>query len=38
MKNGLMITVFIFKESELQTDGITFLVDLEDVYMVRKSE
>lgn len=29
---------FHFKESELQTDGITFLVNLEDVYMVRKSE
>lgn len=29
---------FHFKESELETDGITFLVNLEDVYMVRKSE
>jgi len=29
---------FHFKESELKTDGITFLVNLEDVYMVRKSE
>ena len=27
-----------FKESELQTDTVTFLVDLEDVYMVRKLE
>ena len=29
---------FHFKESELETDGITFLVNLEDVYMVRKPE
>lgn len=27
-----------FKESELKTDGVTFLVDLEDVYLVRKNE
>ena len=27
-----------FKESELKTDGVTFLVDLEDVYLVRKDE
>jgi len=25
-----------FKESELKTDGITFLVNLKDVYMIRK--
>lgn len=25
-----------FKESELKTDGITFLVDLKDVYMLRE--
>ena len=27
-----------FKQSELKTDGVTFLVDLEDVYLVRKNE
>jgi hypothetical protein len=27
---------FHFKESELQSDAVTFLVDLEDVYMVRE--
>jgi hypothetical protein len=27
-----------FKESELKTDGLTFLVNLEDVYMVREME
>ena len=27
-----------FKQSELQTDGVTFLVNLEDVYLVRKDE
>ena len=27
-----------FKQSELKTDGVTFLVDLEDVYLVRKDE
>ena len=26
-----------FKQSELKTDGVTFLVDLEDVYLVRKN-
>lgn len=30
--------VFHFKESELKTDGVTFLIDLEDVYMVRELE
>ncbi|MBW2436610.1 MAG: hypothetical protein JRF29_04980 [Deltaproteobacteria bacterium] len=29
---------FQFKESALKTDGLTFLVDLEDVYLVRKNE
>ena len=29
---------FHFKESELKTDGLTFLIDLEDVYMVRELE
>lgn len=29
---------FHFKESELQTDGVTFLVNLEDVYLVRENE
>jgi len=29
---------FHFKESELQTDGVTFLVDLKDVYMVRETK
>jgi hypothetical protein len=29
---------FHFKESELETDGVTFLIDLEDVYMVREME
>ena len=28
--------VFHFKESELKTDGVTFLIDLEDVYLVRE--
>ena len=27
---------FHFKESELETDGLTFLIDLKDVYMVRE--
>ena len=27
-----------FKESELETDGLTFLVNLEDVHLVRKDE
>jgi hypothetical protein len=27
-----------FKQSELQTDGVTFLVDLKDVFLVRKDE
>ena len=27
-----------FKESELKTDGLTFLVNLEDVHLVRKDE
>lgn len=27
-----------FKQSELQTDGVTFLVNLEDVYLVREDE
>ncbi len=27
-----------FKQSELQTDGVAFLVNLEDVYLVRKDE
>jgi hypothetical protein len=27
--------IFHFKESELKTDGIAFLINLEDVYMVR---
>ncbi len=27
-----------FKESELKTDGVTFLVNLEDVHLVRKDE
>jgi len=30
--------IFHFKESELKTDGVTFLINLEDVYMVRESE
>ena len=30
--------IFHFKESELKTDGLTFLIDLEDVYMVREME
>jgi hypothetical protein len=30
--------IFHFKESELKTDGVTFLIDLEDIYMVRKLE
>ena len=29
---------FHFKESELETDGLTFLIDLEDVYMTREME
>ena len=29
---------FHFKEPELKTDGVTFLIDLKDVYMVRESE
>jgi hypothetical protein len=29
---------FHFKESELETDGLTFLIDLKDVYMVREKE
>jgi hypothetical protein len=29
---------FHFKESALKTDGVTFLVDLEDVYLDRKNE
>lgn len=29
---------FHFIESELQTDGVTFLVNLEDVYLVREKE
>ena len=29
---------FHFRESELQTDGVTFLVNLEDVYLVRKNK
>ena len=29
---------FQFKESELKTDGLTFLVDLKDVHMARKNE
>ena len=29
---------FHFKESELETDGVTFLINLEDVYMVREME
>jgi len=29
---------FHFKESELETDGLTFLIDLKDVYMVREME
>ena len=29
---------FQFKESELKTDGVTFLVDLKDVYMVRENK
>lgn len=27
-----------FKQSELKTDGVTFLVNLEDIYLVRKDE
>ena len=27
-----------FKESELKTDGIAFLVNLKDIYMIRESE
>ena len=27
-----------FKQSELQTDGVTFFVNLEDVFLVRKDE
>jgi hypothetical protein len=30
--------VFHFKESDLKTDGVTFLVNLEDVYLVRELE
>jgi hypothetical protein len=29
---------FHFKESELETDGLTFLIDLKDVYMIREME
>jgi hypothetical protein len=29
---------FHFKESELETDGLTFLIDLKDVYLVREME
>ena len=29
---------FHFKESELETDGLTFLIDLKDVYMVREKK
>ena len=29
---------FEFKQSELKTDGVTFLVDLKDVYMVRENK
>ena len=27
-----------FKESELKTDGVTFFVDLQDIYLIRKNE
>ena len=30
--------IFHFKESELKTDRVTFLINLEDVYMVREIE
>ena len=30
--------IFHFKESELKTDGVTFLINLEDVYMARELE
>ena len=29
---------FHFKQSELQTDGLTYLIDLADVYLVRKND
>ena len=29
---------FHFKESELETDGLAFLIDLKDVYMVREGK
>lgn len=29
---------FHFKESELKTDGVSFLINLDDVYMVREKE
>jgi len=35
-RDRYQIARFHFKESELQTDGIAFLVNLEDVYMVRE--
>jgi hypothetical protein len=37
-KDLYKLMVFHFKESELKTDGVTFLVNLEDVYMVRELE
>ena len=30
--------IFHFKESELKTDGVAFLINLDDVYMIRESE
>jgi hypothetical protein len=30
--------IFHYKESELETDGLTFLINLKDVFMVRESE
>ena len=39
LSRDLYITkTFHFKESELETDGLTFLIDLEDVYMVREGK
>lgn len=37
-KDLYKMKVLHFKESELKTDGVTFLIDLEDVYMVREME
>ena len=37
-REGYETKKFHFRESELETDGITYLVNLENVYMMRASE